>query len=337
MTVWEANPKVIEVIKEHGNLMTLGKLKHSYPHCWRCKEPVIFRATTQWFISMEHDALRNKALNAIENDVRWIPAWGQERIYNMIANRPDWCISRQRMWGVPIVALLCESCGEAWFDADWAYGIVEKFANYPTGCDYWFDTPIEDIAPKGLTCPHCQGTSWKKETDILDVWFDSGTSFAAVVERRPECRYPADMYLEGSDQHRGWFHSSLLASMGTRGARTIQIRAYPRLRCGRRRQKNVQIRGQRGGAARNHRSIRRGNPAHVGRQCGLYRGYPHLRRNHEPSGGRPTAVSGTRAAIFWAISTISRRSWLCRWRISPHWTAMPWIRPNAPTSASSKL
>lgn len=217
MTVFEANPKVIEVIEANGNLMAQGKLKHSYPHCWRCKEPVIFRATTQWFISMEKNDLRKKALSAIENDVRWIPAWGRERIYNMIENRPDWCISRQRLWGVPIIALLCEGCGEAWHEPDWTYSIVEKFAQYPTGCDYWFDTAIEDIVPEGLECPHCKSTSWRKETDILDVWFDSGTSFAAVVEQRKECRYPADMYLEGSDQHRGWFHSSLLASLGTRG------------------------------------------------------------------------------------------------------------------------
>ena len=217
MTVFEANPKVIEVIEQSGNLLAKGRLKHSYPHCWRCKEPVIFRATTQWFISMEANDLRKQALDAIMNDVRWIPHWGRERIFNMIENRPDWCISRQRMWGVPIVALLCESCGEAYYDADWARSVVDKFATYPTGCDYWFDADMDEIVPKGLTCPHCGAEKWKKETDILDVWFDSGTSFAAVCEQRPECTYPADMYLEGTDQHRGWFHSSLLASIGTRG------------------------------------------------------------------------------------------------------------------------
>ncbi len=217
LTVFEANPRVLEVLAASGNLLGQSRLKHSYPHCWRCKEPVIFRATTQWFIGMEQNELRAKALDAIRKDVRWIPGWGQERIFNMIANRPDWCISRQRLWGVPIVALLCEGCGEAWFDADWAMGVVEQFAAYPTGCDWWFDTPVEQVAPQGLTCPHCQGSGWRKETDILDVWFDSGTSFAAVLEQRSECTFPADMYLEGSDQHRGWFHSSLLASVGTRG------------------------------------------------------------------------------------------------------------------------
>ena len=217
-TVFEANPLVIAKLKQVGHLILEQRLSHSYPHCWRCKEPVIFRATTQWFISMEANELRRRTLEAIRSKVRWIPAWGEERIFSMIENRPDWCISRQRTWGVPIVALLCESCGEAWHDRDWNMDMADRFAKHPTGCDYWFEAPLEDVVPAGLSCPSCGGKRWKRETDILDVWFDSGTSFAAVVERRPECRFPADMYLEGSDQHRGWFHSSLLASMGTRGA-----------------------------------------------------------------------------------------------------------------------
>ncbi len=215
--VFEANPLVINKLIEVGNLVTKSSISHSYPHCWRCKEPVIFRATTQWFISMEKNNLRSRTLEAIRRDVRWIPGWGEERIYSMIENRPDWCISRQRTWGVPIVALLCEGCGEAWHNPAWNKEMAGRFAAHPTGCDYWFEAPIEDIAPKGLACPSCGSKNWRKETDILDVWFDSGTSFAAVVEQRPECRFPADLYLEGSDQHRGWFHSSLLASMGTRG------------------------------------------------------------------------------------------------------------------------
>ena len=217
LNVFEANPKVIEKLEEVGNLLAKTSITHSYPHCWRCKGPVIFRATTQWFITMDTHALRAKTLDAIKNRVKWIPAWGETRIYNMIENRPDWCISRQRLWGVPIIALLCEKCGEAWYDAAWVKEIAERFAKHPTGCDYWFEADISEIAPQGLSCPHCGGASWKKESDILDVWFDSGTSFAAVLEQRPECTFPADMYLEGSDQHRGWFHSSLLASMGTRG------------------------------------------------------------------------------------------------------------------------
>jgi len=212
LNVWEANPKVIEKLTELGNLMASEKISHSYPHCWRCKEPVIFRATTQWFIGMDENDLRTRSLD----DVRWVPAWGEERIHNMIANRPDWCISRQRNWGVPISALICEDCDETWFDHQWVYDICDKYARHDTGCDYWFEAPIEELVPEGLTCRKCGGTNWKRETDILDVWFDSGTSFAAVVEQREETRYPADLYLEGSDQHRGWFHSSLLASVGTR-------------------------------------------------------------------------------------------------------------------------
>lgn len=216
LNVWEANPKVIEKLTELGNLMASEEITHSYPHCWRCKKPVIFRATTQWFIGMDENNLRTRALDAIRNDVEWVPSWGEERIHNMVANRPDWCISRQRNWGVPISALICEDCDETWFDAQWVYDICDKYAQHETGCDYWFEAPLEKIVPEGLTCPKCGGTHWKRETDILDVWFDSGTSFAAVVEQREETRFPADLYLEGSDQHRGWFHSSLLASVGTR-------------------------------------------------------------------------------------------------------------------------
>ena len=217
LQVQKANPNVIEKVKEVGNLMGQADITHSYPHCWRCKKPVIFRATTQWFVSMEANELRQKALKAIRNDVEWIPSWGEERIYNMIEQRPDWCISRQRLWGVPILALLCEDCGEAWNDPEWMRDIAARFAKHPTGCDYWYEADMKDIVPEGLKCPKCGGQHWKRESDILDVWFDSGTSFAAVLEKRPELGFPADLYLEGSDQHRGWFHSSLLASIGTRG------------------------------------------------------------------------------------------------------------------------
>lgn len=216
LNVFAANPKVIEKLKEVGHLLAESKISHSYPHCWRCKKPVIFRATTQWFISMEANNLRQKALEAIDKQVKWIPAWGRDRIYNMVEQRPDWCISRQRAWGVPIIALVCKKCQEAWYDANWAKEIVSRFETHPRGADYWFEASLEEIVPAGLTCPHCGGSEFEKEDDILDVWFDSGTSFAAVVEKRPECDFPADLYLEGSDQHRGWFHSSLLASIGTR-------------------------------------------------------------------------------------------------------------------------
>jgi isoleucyl-tRNA synthetase len=217
LNVWQANPEVIKKLQEVGNLLASQEITHSYPHCWRCKKPVIFRATTQWFISMDKTGLREQALKAIRNDVRWIPGWGEERIYGMIENRPDWCISRQRNWGVPIVALICEECDEAWHDPDWVFDIVQRFAKHKTGCDYWFEAPMEEILQGVPACPKCGARHWRRESDILDVWFDSGTSFAAVCEQRKDVGYPADLYLEGSDQHRGWFHSSLLASMGTRG------------------------------------------------------------------------------------------------------------------------
>lgn len=217
LPVLEANPAVIAKLREMGRLVAEAKISHSYPHCWRCKKPVIFRATTQWFISMDVAGLRQKALGAIRNDVEWIPSWGQERIHNMIETRPDWCVSRQRMWGVPILALLCNDCGHAWNDPTWMRDIASRFATHPTGCDWWYERDLAEIVPEGLKCPHCGGNHWERGTDILDVWFDSGTSFAAVLEQRPELSFPADLYLEGSDQHRGWFHSSLLASVGTRG------------------------------------------------------------------------------------------------------------------------
>ncbi len=217
MNVFDSNPHVIAKLEEVGNLLAKAKISHSYPHCWRCHEPVIFRATTQWFITMDTNSLRQKALDAIRNDVEWIPAWGRDRIFNMIEQRPDWCISRQRTWGVPILALLCEDCGEAWQDPAWMREIAKSFASHPTGCDRWYEAEDSEIIPSDLKCPHCGASHWKRESDILDVWFDSGTSFAAVMEQREEGAFPADLYLEGSDQHRGWFHSSLLVGIGTRG------------------------------------------------------------------------------------------------------------------------
>lgn len=214
----DANPEIIEILRANGALLNCGKITHSYPHCWRCKKPVIFRATTQWFISMEANDLRKKALNAIDSDVRWIPAWGRDRIYNMVESRPDWCISRQRQWGVPIIALKCGHCGAAWNDPAWMREICARFATHPTGCDFWYEADIEQLTPPGLKCPVCGESNWQKETDILDVWFDSGSSWAAVLEARPNLRFPADLYLEGSDQHRGWFHSSLLIAEGIRDA-----------------------------------------------------------------------------------------------------------------------
>jgi isoleucyl-tRNA synthetase len=213
--VFQADPDIIRILDEQGHLLAHSRMEHSYPHCWRCKKPVIFRATTQWFISMDRTGLRDRALREIER-VNWIPAWGEQRIGSMVAGRPDWCISRQRAWGVPIVALICNGCGGAYYDPDWADTVVARFAEHPRGADYWFEADAQDLAPEGLTCEHCGGEDFAKESDILDVWFDSGTSFAAVLEKRSDCAFPASLYLEGSDQHRGWFHSSLLASVGTR-------------------------------------------------------------------------------------------------------------------------
>ncbi len=215
LQVFDANPKVVEKLDASGALLGHSKLKHSYPHCWRSKKPVIFRATPQWFISLEHDGLRKRSLDAIDKGVQWIPPWGRDRIYNMVANRPDWCISRQRVWGVPIVSYECGSCGHVEATPDLVEAVAKKIEQ--GGIEVWFSGEPKDLLPSGYSCPKCKGADWKKGRDILDVWFDSGVSFAAVLENRPELQFPADLYLEGSDQHRGWFHSSLLASMGTRG------------------------------------------------------------------------------------------------------------------------
>jgi len=215
MTVWEANPKIIDHLRAKGALVAQVPLQHTYPHCWRCKNPTLFRATEQWFISLDKTGLRQKALDAIRKEVQWIPAWGEERIYNMVAHRPDWTISRQRIWGVPIVAFYCVGCEALLLEerlVEHVAGIMQRGA----GVDEWHARPAKDLLPPGTRCPACGGGEFRKETDILDVWFDSGCSHAAVLETRPELRWPAEMYLEGSDQHRGWFHSSLLEAVGTR-------------------------------------------------------------------------------------------------------------------------
>ena len=212
--VFDANDNVIKKLDEVGALMGHFPMQHSYPHCWRCKKPIIFRSTEQWFISMEKNDLRKKALACI-NEVQWIPSWGRDRIYGMVENRPDWCISRQRLWGVPITVFYCAKCKNEVLTQeilDHLVGLVEK-----GGADVWFEKEPKDLMPKHTICPHCKNTEFTKEVNILDVWFDSGVSHAAVLEKRAELSSPCDMYLEGNDQHRGWFHSSLLESVGTRG------------------------------------------------------------------------------------------------------------------------
>jgi isoleucyl-tRNA synthetase len=211
--VWEANAGIIELLGRQGRLLAAADTTHSYPHCWRCKQPIIFRATEQWFISMAANDLRHKALAAIDRGT-WIPRWGRERIYQMVERRPDWCISRQRAWGVPIMAFHCRACGQVLLTPEILQGLIARVRR--EGADFWFADPAADLLPPGTACA-CGSTDFRKETDILDVWFDSGVSWAAVVEPDPDLAFPADLYLEGSDQHRGWFHSSLLTCVGTRG------------------------------------------------------------------------------------------------------------------------
>jgi isoleucyl-tRNA synthetase len=253
--VFDANPRVAEALKERGRLWHREAFSHQYPHCWRCHNPVIFLATSQWFIDLdgvrlkppfdaaqggpealegpdttgdgersssvrlqadrEGKTLRQAALDAIDKDVKWVPAWGHDRMYNMVANRPDWCISRQRVWGVPIPALDCVKCGEAVITTDLVNKTAAVFEQY--GADAWYERPTEEFIPEGLTCPKCGGTAFEREMNILDVWFDSGSSHEAVLSAWPELTWPADVYLEGTDQHRGWFQSSLMVGLGTRG------------------------------------------------------------------------------------------------------------------------
>jgi isoleucyl-tRNA synthetase len=214
MNVFKANPSVVEVLKSKGALLATEDITHSYPHCWRCHNPVIFRATPQWFISMDHADLRKVSLEAIRQ-VRWLPEWGEERIRNMVANRPDWCISRQRVWGVPIIAVYCETCNAPILEKVFLDHIVALFEK--EGSDVWFERSEQALLPVGARCPRCSGQSFRKETDILDVWFDSGSSHEAVLGKRSDVPWPADVYIEGPDQYRGWFQSSLLIGVGVRG------------------------------------------------------------------------------------------------------------------------
>ena len=221
--VFKANPLIVELLRTRGALLHADKIEHTYPHCWRCHNPVIFRATEQWFISMETpmpggkgkgDTLRTRTLEEIKK-VKWDPAWGEERLSNMIQTRPDWCISRQRVWGVPIAVFLCESCGKPLNDRAVNARVVELFAK--SGADAWFTPESDNILPAGTKCPHCGDAKFEKETDIFDVWLESGASYLALKADEPDYPWPSDLYLEGGDQYRGWFQSSLLCAMGTHG------------------------------------------------------------------------------------------------------------------------
>lgn len=219
MSVTEANPRIIEDLTERGILLSSGALRHQYPHCWRCKQPVIFRATPQWFIALDGKAdggtLRGEAMEAVQK-VEWVPDWTINRIGSMVQNRPDWCISRQRAWGVPLPIVYCARCGKEIVTPETICAIRDMIA--AEGADAWFTKDPSDFLPAGISCPDCGGTELEKESDIVDVWFESGVSSLAVLRGREDLRWPADLYLEGSDQHRGWFQSSLLLALGFAGA-----------------------------------------------------------------------------------------------------------------------
>ncbi|MBQ1354465.1 MAG: isoleucine--tRNA ligase [Ruminococcus sp.] len=212
LTTDEANKKIAIHLDATGSLFALKKIIHQYPHCWRCKSPILFRATDQWFCSV--DDFKDDAVKAI-NEVEWIPSWGKDRITSMVRERKDWCISRQRKWGVPIPIFYCRDCGEPLIDKTAMLAVADVFAK--EGSNAWFDHDASGMLPEGTKCAKCGCTSFDKEKDIMDVWFDSGSSHTAVVRRRGYLKFPADLYLEGNDQYRGWFQSSLLTSVATMG------------------------------------------------------------------------------------------------------------------------
>ncbi|MCK5180692.1 MAG: isoleucine--tRNA ligase, partial [Candidatus Omnitrophica bacterium] len=214
--VLKANAKIVEDLRSEGALFASEDVSHSYPHCWRCKTPIIFRATEQWFLRVDHEGLRGRLKDAIKGDVQWIPPSGEERIAGMVATRPDWCLSRQRHWGVPIPALKCKGCGGA---HKLFSEVINHFAQIvkAEGTDAWFKREAKDFVPDGFTCPDCGKAEFEKTKDILDVWFDSGVSHQAVVKTRLRDQLPIDLYLEGSDQHRGWFQSSLIPAIAIEG------------------------------------------------------------------------------------------------------------------------
>ncbi|MCL4485829.1 MAG: isoleucine--tRNA ligase [Nitrospirae bacterium] len=214
LRILEAGPQVIILLERTRALLHQEILEHSYPHCWRCKNPVYYRATSQWFLSLEAKELRERTLASI-GEVQWIPEKGENRIRGMIETRPDWCLSRQRSWGVPIPAYSCNQCGKSTLDSDFINTIADRTER--EGVDFWFDPEVKERLLQNLACPACKSKDLTLEEDILDVWFDSGISHEAVLKKRPDLAWPADLYLEGSDQHRGWFHSSLLTSMALEG------------------------------------------------------------------------------------------------------------------------
>lgn len=214
LKIWDANRTIIDDLQNNGSLIKVSKITHSYPHCWRCKGPVMFRATPQWFISVNKNNLRGKVIEQIKK-VKWYPAWGENRITAMVQDRPDWTISRQRVWGVPIPAVQCKSCGEVILSST----VVDHFANIvkEKGTDAWFELDANELIPEGFACEKCNGKEFDKTYDTLDVWIDSGCSWEAVIRSKGE-KYPVDLYLEGDDQHRGWFQSSIFLATAKSGS-----------------------------------------------------------------------------------------------------------------------
>ncbi|MCM8807734.1 MAG: isoleucine--tRNA ligase [Candidatus Omnitrophica bacterium] len=211
INVFKADPLIIEKLKKNGNLFSSGEIIHSYPHCWRCKKPVIYRSTKQWFLKIDHNNLRENMLEEIKK-VKWIPPEGENRISSMVSQRPDWCLSRQRLWGVFIPVFYCKSCENAIITKETIENIYNLVKEH--GSDIWLKKSEEELLPVGFSCPYCNGKKFKKEMDILDVWFDSGVSHIAVLKNENDLPWPSDLYLEGSDQHRGWFQTSLITSCG---------------------------------------------------------------------------------------------------------------------------
>lgn len=212
MNVCKANPQIIDWLRDREVLIAEDTIVHSYPHCWRCKNPVIFRATEQWFVSMDATHLRDEALESIDSDITWFPASSVKRMRAMVSNRPDWCLSRQRVWGVPIPSFTCKDCGATVINEAILDAVIELFAN--EGSDAWFIKDPKDYLGDLALCPECAGHDLIPDKNILDVWWDSGVSHTAVLKAREDLKFPADVYVEGSDQHRGWFQSSLLTSIG---------------------------------------------------------------------------------------------------------------------------
>ena len=260
--VWKANPKITARLREKGLLVHEGKITHQYPYSWRSHEPIIIRATDQWFMSLAHENMRKRCLEVIDKDVQWVPSWGRDRIFNMMQNRPDWCLSRQRSWGVPIPSLYSVKAKQSIL----AVEVIDRFAELVAkhGTDCWFTLPVEEFIPAGFVCPVSGGTEFEKENDILDVWFDSGSSHISVLESHPDLQSPADMYLEGSDQHRRVVHVLAPHLHGLARQSPLQDRSHTRLPPRRQGRGHEQIQRQHHLAPQDHRRDGRRRPPPLG-------------------------------------------------------------------------